>query len=212
MSRTPEAGRDHKHQSELIDEFDLLLGRSIRQFQQLEQIVEFRLLQLTAASSRPSGDVAELLRIAVAEVSFSTKTRLLGTLLSHQLPLRPEYKTCAESEGTRPSLECEMECSISSLKLLGKLEELRNRFVHSHWLVLGQPPESTDLIPIMRSKTRATPRKHPHEFEEFSAENFRSFLTEVEIAKKELLQATGRLLGLLDYDEDKKDRVTREDV
>lgn len=212
MSRTSETGSDHKHQSELIDEFDLLLGRSIRHFQQLEQLVEFRLLQLTAASSRPSGDVAELLKIAVAEVSFSTKSRLLGTLLSHQLPKRPEYKACAESTGTKASLEREMERSISSLKLLGKLEELRNRFVHSHWLVLGQPPESTDLIPIMRFKTRATPKKHPHEFEEFSAEAFREFLGEVEAVVKELSQATGRLLGLLNYDEDKKDREVKKDA
>lgn len=211
MSHTTKGGIDHKHQSELIDEFDLLLGRSIRHFQQLEQIVEFRLLQLTVASSKPSGDVAELLRIAVAEVSFSTKSRLLGTLLSHQLPLRPEYKMCAQSNVTKTSLEREMKRSISSLKLLGKLEDLRNRFVHSHWLVLGQPPDSADLIPIVRFKTRATPKKHPHEFEEFSAEAFRAFLAEAKFVEKELSQATGRILGILNYDEDKKDRAAQND-
>ncbi len=207
-----EAERSHQHQSELIDEFDLLLGRSIRHFQALEQSIAFRLLQLTAASSRPSGDVAELLKIAVAEVSFSTKSRLLGTLLAQQLPRRPEYKTCAESEETKASLEREMDRSISSLKLLGRLEEQRNRFVHSHWLVLGQPTESTDLIPVIRSKTRATPKKYPHEFEEFSADEFRGFLAEIEVAAGELSQSTGRLLGLLNYDEDKKDRASQKDA
>ncbi len=208
MSRAGETRSTHKHQSELIDEFDLLLGRSIRHFQQLEQLIEFRILQLTAASSRPNGDLAELLRIAVAEVSFSTKSRLLATLLTHQLPARAEYKMCKNSPETRVSLKREMDHSIATLKRLGKLEELRNRYVHSHWFVLGQPPESTDLIPIMRLKTRATPKKHPHDLEAFSAESFREFLAEVEEVQKELAQITGRLLGLLNYDEDKKDRAT----
>lgn len=212
MSRTRETRSALKHQSELIDEFDLLLGRSIRYFQQLEQHIEFRLLQLTAASSRPTGDLAELLQIAVAELSFSTKSRLLATLLSHQLPARAEYKVCQDSPVTKVSLEREMERSIATVKLLGKLEESRNRFVHSHWLVLGQPPESTDLIPVVRLKTRATPKKRPHEFEEFSAESFRAFLTEVETIETELMQATGRLLGLLQYDEDKKDRARVKDA
>lgn len=208
MSSTAESSSGHKHQSELINEFDLLLGRSIRHFQKLELTIEIRLLQLTVASSSPTGDVAELLRIAVAEVSFSTKSRPLGTLLSHQLPLRPEYKTCKKSPETNASLEREMEHSIAALKLLGKLEEMRNRFVHSHWFVHGEPPESTDLIPIWRYKTRATPKKPPHESEEFSAENFQGFLAEVEAVDKKLSQATGRLLGLLNYDEYKKERAT----
>lgn len=139
MSFPPETGSGYNHQSELIDEFDQLLGRSIRDFQQLEMAVEFRLLQLTAASSAPSGDVIDLLRIAVAEVSFSTKVRLLGTLLTHQLPARAEYKACTKSPITKASLAREMERSAAALKLIGKLEELRNRFVHSHWIVLGQP-------------------------------------------------------------------------
>jgi len=200
MSRSPETRSAHTHQVELIDEFDLLLGRSIRQFQQLEQVIEFRLLQLTAASSRPSGDVAELLRIAIAELSFSTKSRLLSTQLLQQLPARAEYKFCQKSPKTKASLDREIERSISTIKLLGKLEEMRNRFVHSHWLVLGQPPERTDLIPVMRFKTRATPKKFPHELEEFSAEHFRKFLAEVKTVEDELSQATGRLLGLLKYD------------
>lgn len=205
MSFPPETGSGYNHQSELIDEFDQLLGRSIRDFQQLEMAVEFRLLQLTAASSAPSGDVIDLLRIAVAEVSFSTKVRLLGTLLTHQLPARAEYKACAKSLITKASLAREMERSAAALKLIGKLEELRNRFVHSHWIVLGQPPESTNLIPVMRFKTRATPKKFPHELEEFSVESFRKFLVDVEAVDKELSQATGRLLGLLNYDESKRD-------
>ena len=205
MSFPPETGSGYNHQSELIDEFDQLLGRSIRDFQQLEMAVEFRLLQLTAASSAPSGDVIDLLRIAVAEVSFSTKVRLLGTLLTHQLPARAEYKACAKSPITKASLAREMERSAAALKLIGKLEELRNRFVHSHWIVLGQPPESTNLIPVMRFKTRATPKKFPHELEEFSVESFRKFLVDVEAVDKKLSQATGRLLGLLNYDESKRD-------
>lgn len=55
----------------------------------------------------------------------------------------------------------------------------------------------------MRFKTRATPKKFPHELEEFSVESFRKFLVDVEAVDKELSQATGRLLGLLNYDESK---------
>lgn len=202
MSRA--LGNPHENQSELIDEFDLLLGRSIRYFQQLEQMVEFRFLQLAAKSSSPMNQDTELLRIAVAELSFSTKLRLMATLLSHQLPIRSEYKACHETPGTKASLEREMKRSIESLKQLGKLEESRNRFVHSHWFVMGQPPENKDLIPVIRLKTRATPKKHPQEFEEFSIETFRAFLAEAKTVEEEFSQATGRLLGLLSYDEDKK--------
>lgn len=194
----------HKHQSELIDEFDMLLGRSIRCFQLLDMIIEFRLLELTASSSRPSGDLVELLQTSLAEVSFSTKSRLFASLLAHQLPARAEFKVCKDSA----SLAREMERSIAALKRLGKLEEFRNRYVHSHWFAIGQPPESTELIPVVRIKTRATPKKIPHDYEEFPSEKFREFITEVEEVQKELGEATGRLLGLLDYDEDRKDRTT----
>jgi len=204
MSRA--LGTPHKHQSELIDEFDLLLGRSIRYFQKLEQMLEIRFLQLAAKSSRPKSQDAELLQIAVAELPFSTKLRLLATLLAHQLPIRSEYKACHETTGTKAALAREMKRAIASLKLFGKLEESRNRIVHSHWFVMGQPPESRELVPVIRHKTRATPKRSTQEFEEFSAETFRAFLSEAETVEKEFSQATGRLLGLLDYDEDKKVR------
>lgn len=97
-----------------------------------------------------------------------------------------------------------MEHANSEIKRIGSLEESRNKFVHSHWFVLGQPKDSTDIIPVLRLKTKAHPKNPPHVLEEFSVENFREFLSDVEDVHKKLSQATGRLLGLLGYDEDKK--------
>lgn len=206
MTSPRDKADSHKHQSELIDEFDQLLGKSIRHFQQLEQIVEFRILQLAAATSRPTSEIANFLKLAVAEVSFSSKLRLLATLLSHQIPNRIEYKACQSNADTKSSLEREMNRAIASIKRLSKIEELRNRYVHSYWMVLGQPPEVNELISIVRYKTRATPKKNSAEFEEFSSETFREFLAEATDAGNEMGQSTGSLLGLLVYDEDKKDR------
>ncbi|WP_423708387.1 hypothetical protein [Undibacterium sp. WLX3042] len=202
-SNADEGARKHGHQSELIDEFDLLLGRSIRTFQGLEQTIEHRLLQLAAASSKPRGEVVELLRIAIAEAPFRTKRRLLEMQISY-LPSRPEYKKCCELQKTKVALELEMEHANSEIKRIGDIESDRNKFVHSHWFVLSQPKDSTDIIPVLRSKTKAHPKNPSHALEEFSVKNFRDFLSDVENVDKKLSQATGRLLGLLGYDEDRK--------
>lgn len=94
MSLDDKKSGSHKHQSELIDEFDHLLGKSIRQFQELEQMVEFRMLQLATSTSNPTSEISDFLRVTIAEVSFSSKLRLFANLLAHQVPGRREYKAC----------------------------------------------------------------------------------------------------------------------
>lgn len=192
----------HKHQSELINEFDQLLGKCIRQFQQLEQGIEWRMLQLASATSKP--DIGGFLRLAISELSFRSKLTLFETLLKHQIPSRNEYKESHKDALTKASLENEMKRAIASVKRISKIEQLRNRYVHSYWMAFGQPPEANELIPIYRTKTRASPRKNATEFEDFSSERFCEFLAEVADAELEISQSTGRLLGLLDYDEEKK--------
>lgn len=206
MPTSQEKVVSHKHQSELIDEFDQLLGKCIRQFQQLEQGIVCRMCQLALATSKPDNDIGNFLQLAIAELSFSSKVRLFETLLTHQIPSRTEYKESHKNAHTKASLENEMKRAIVSLKRISKIEELRNRYVHSYWMALGQPPEINELIPIYRIKTRASPKKKAGDFEEFSSERFREFLAEVADAELEISQSTGRLLGLLDYDENKKDR------
>lgn len=204
MPAPPIKARSHEHQSELIDEFDQLLGKCIRHFQQLEQAVEHRMVQLAAATSKPTSEITQFLALAVAEVSFGAKLRLMATLLLDYVRRRDEYKACQENPNTKAHLELEVKRAIASIKRLSQLEQLRNRYVHSHWMAMGLPPEDTDLISVIRHKIRATQKGEVRDFESFSSENFREFLTEATDAGKEMAESTGRLLGFLDYDEDKK--------
>lgn len=206
MPIPPIKAHSHKHQSELIGEFDQLLGKCIRHFQQLEQVVEFRMVQLAAATSKPTSEITQFLELAVAEVSFGAKLRLMATLLLDYVRHRDEYKACQENPNTKTRLELEVERAIASIKRLSQLEQLRNRYVHSHWMAMELPPEDTDLIPVIRHKIRATQKGGVRDFENFSSESFREFLTEATDAGKEMTESTGRLLGFLDYDEDKKGR------
>jgi hypothetical protein len=206
MPIPPIKTHSHKHQSELIDEFDHLLGNCIRRFQQLEKMVEYRMLQLAAATSKPSSEIAHFLELAVAEVSFSAKLRLIATLLSDYICHRAEYIECQENPDTKATLGREVERAIASIKRFSLLEQERNRYVHSHWIAIGLPTEDTDLIPVIRHKIRAAQKGAVRNFENFSSESFREFLTEASDAENEFSQSTGILLGLLNYDEYKKER------
>lgn len=198
MSQSTSTENFEKYEFNSVDEFDMLLGRSIRYFQQLEQAAEIRLCQLASASSVPEGHLPKFLGVAVAEVSFRTKLRLLETLLS-QLTHRTEYKVCQEDPQKQASLEREMERARTVLTRLKKLEEERNRYVHSFWLALGPLAGSIEPVTVTRIKTRATPKK-TLTFDNFSIQEFLSFLKEALDVQQELAQSTGRLLGLLNYD------------
>jgi hypothetical protein len=102
------------------------------------------------------------------------------------------------------SLEREMERVRTVLKRLGKLEEERNRYVHSFWLAIG-PMGGIENVTVTRAKTRANP-KQTFIAEDFPIQAFLEFLREALEVQEELGQSTGRLLGLLNYDENKKQR------
>jgi hypothetical protein len=196
MSTYFEKEGPHQHQSDLIDNFDLLLGRSIRHFQLVEYGLAWRVLQLAVASSIPNGEVADILKMTIGEMSFGAKLKFLETLLKYKIPKRKEYRLSNE----RVKIDHEIKCALNSIKRLYKLEESRNIFVHSNWLVLHQPPDVNELIDIYRFKSK----RNGNDFEAFPLKAFSKFLNEVIDADKEMGESTGRLLGLLDYDEDKK--------
>ena len=186
-----------------IDEFDMLLGRSIRHFQQLEKLVEIRLHQLVSASSSPTGDIADFIALAVSETSFRSKLKLLSAVLN-KLPSREEYKANHKVSEKKNALDSEMLRAKAVVKRLTKLEEDRNRYVHSFWLPLSSQTASTEPVPVIRVKTKVDPNKSMTiTLEEFPIQSFLSFLNETVEVQEELSQSTGRLLGLLNYDEDK---------
>jgi hypothetical protein len=196
MSTYFEKEGPHQHQSDLIDDFDLMLGRSIRHFQLVDYGLAWRVLQLAVASSIPKGEMADILEMTIGEMSFGAKLKFLETLIKLKIPKRIEYRLSKE----QVRIDHEIKCALNSIKRLYKLEESRNIFVHSNWIVLHQPPDVNDLFDIYRFKSK----RNGNDLEAFSLEVFTKFLNEVTAADKEMGESTGRLLGLLDYDEDKK--------
>ncbi len=193
----------YKHQSDLIADFDQSLGKCMRYFQQLESIIYHRSLQLGLATSEPHGQVNNFSTMALSELSFSAKLRVLATLLARDIPQRAEYKAATASPKLNKSLIQEMERAKEAIKSIYEIEKSRNRYFHSWWFVMDQPPGKTELIPITRLKPIVSPKK-TGDFEEFPIEKLKALLKDIEVAENEIGESCGRLLGLLNYDEGKK--------
>jgi hypothetical protein len=91
----------YTNQSELIKDFDQLLGRFIRTFETLQGIVGLRIKELGMGTSEPifhlETHVSSFLHITLSKLSFRSKLTILETLL-HTLRARPEYPTDKPSQ------------------------------------------------------------------------------------------------------------------
>jgi hypothetical protein len=189
---------EYHHQSELIADFDQLLGKFIRNFQQLDMLVKFRMIELGLGTSKPAEHVGLFVNVSFSELSFRAKLNILEWVLSIQIPTRPEYR-----KQKSPLLQIELARAVSAIKSIRKIEEKRNSYVHSFWWVMEQPSDSKELIPITQLKMKAS-TKNPGIMKTFSPETLRNLIDEIYSLQNELGESTGRLLGFLEYDEGKK--------